>query len=101
MLVEILLLVVNVLLLGVMLYGLLRPKAARRAVKDVLKETGERLKARRQLRAKTPAACTLCCTEQSAGLVERPAPVLYGQRKSKRGRKKTIRSEGYACVRPD
>lgn len=99
--VEILLLVVNVLWMGLMLYGLLRPKAARRAVKDVLKETGERLKARRQLRAKTPAACALCCTEQAVGLVERPTPLPYWQRKSKRGRKKTIRSEGYACLRLD
>src|SRR5579885_2918626 len=101
MLAEILLLVVNGLLLGLILYGLLRPKAARRAVKDVLKETGERLKARRKLRAKTPAACALCGTEQAVGLVERAAPVPYWQRKSKRGRKKTIPSEGYACLRPD
>ncbi len=101
MLVEVALLLVNVMLLGLLLYGLLQPKAARRAVKDVLKESGERLKARRRLRAKTPAACELCCMAQAVSLAERAAAIPYCQRKSNRGRKKTISSEGYACLRPD
>ena len=38
MLAEVALLLVNLMLLGLLLYGILQPKAARRAVKDVLKE---------------------------------------------------------------
>ena len=96
--VEVALLVFNVLLLGLILYGLLRPQAARRTVKDLIKHPGERLKTRRRLRAKSPTACDLCCAEGHTRLTRRAEPVPYGQRKSRRGRKKTISSEGYACL---
>src|SRR5205807_1704724 len=52
-------------------------------------------------RAKTPEAGGLCCGATPVPVAERAAPLAYGQWKSNGGRKKTIRSEGYACLCPD
>ena len=56
----------------------------------------------RQLRARTSEACEQCREEHAHGcehvVVERPAPKPWTEVKSPRGRKKTIKTEGYACV---
>jgi hypothetical protein len=75
MLHEIMLVVVSVLVWAGIIYSLLRPKETRRVVKDVLKETAERVKSRRWMRAKTPEACRLCCRDAPATVAERhPSP---------------------------
>ena len=57
----------------------------------------------RQLRARTSEACEHCREEHAHGcehmVVERLAPKPWSEVKSRRGRKKTIKTEGYACVK--
>ena len=55
---------------------------------------------RRPLRPRTPDDCP-CCRETS-GSPALPKPVApYAQRKSPRGRKKTIDTQSYSCPHPD
>ena len=56
----------------------------------------------RQLRPRTSEACEQCREEHTHAcghvVVERPAPRPWSEVRSPRGRKKTIKTEGYACV---
>lgn len=64
----------------------------------------ERWKAHRQkrhLHPKTPDECPLCCGTEAPRPRTPDSAIAYPEHKSKRGRKKALNSEGFACLNPD
>lgn len=93
---------VQLLVLWVVVWLVLKPRATPRGqLSDLIHQLQQRWKARRPLRAKTPEACALCASESTVVVPPvRSVPVPYRETKSRGGRKKTISSEGYACLNP-
>lgn len=100
MLVEVALLVLNVSLVVFIVYAIVQPKATQRQVRELIEQACQRWKASRPLRAKTPRDCAACCSQAEARSVARPESVPYRELKSRRGRPKTLDSQGYACLNP-
>lgn len=97
---EVALLVFNVSLLLFIMYTVIRPKTTKRQVRELLEQACQRWKANRPLRAKTPHDCVVCCGQVETMPVARQEPTPYGELKSRRGRPKTLDSQGYACLNP-
>lgn len=55
----------------------------------------------RRWKPKSPEDCELCCAGMSACRVANRDVVPYSSVKSRRGRKKTVSTAGYACPNPD
>jgi hypothetical protein len=75
MLLELALFVLNVSLVLLVLYTIRHPQATKRQVRELIEQAGQRWKAGRPLRAKTPTDCMVCCAEGDASTAERPRPV--------------------------
>jgi transposase-like protein len=95
------LLLMQVIVFCAMVYVMLEPQQVRQSLREAIEQTRQRWQRARRPRARSSAACVEC-SQPSPGLVEhRPAPRPYGQVKSRRGRRKKVNSNGYACLHPD
>jgi transposase-like protein len=92
--------VLNVSVVLFIVDAILHPQTTKRQVRELIEQACQRWKASRPLRAKTPTDCMVCCGQGEASGVARPRPEPYRERKSRRGRPKTLDSEGYACLYP-
>lgn len=85
--------VLNVSLVGFIVYAIVHPQATKRAVRELIEQVCQLWKASRPLRAKTLKDCVASCTQ-----AERPRTVRYPECKSPCRRPKTVDSDGFACL---